>query len=151
MKITKLEEQSIRLVISLAMRNGRATLPELAKAEHLTEALVAKIMGKLRRGGIIQALRGRTGGYALVPSPETLTVAAVIRSLGRPVFEGCASAGVGKSDMGDSCPHISDCSLRPVWNHLSDAVTDTLDRITVSHLLTREHPMRRRMAGLKAL
>lgn len=151
MKITKLEEQSIRLIVSLATREGRATLPELAKAEHLTEALVAKIMGKLRKGGIIRALRGRTGGYALIPPPESLTVAAIIRSLGKPVFEGCASAKTGKGDKGDRCPHISDCSLRPVWNHLSDAVTDTLDRITVSQLLTREHPMRTHLAGLKAL
>ena len=147
MKITKLEEQSIRLVVSLAHRNGRATLPELAKAEHLTEALVAKIMGKLRKGGIIQALRGRTGGYALVPAPDDLTVAAVIRSLGKPVFEGCASAKGEETH----CPHVSDCSLRPVWNHLSAAVTDTLDRITISQLLTREHPMRRHLAALKSL
>ena len=147
MKITKLEEQSIRLVVTLAGRDGRATLPELARAEHLTEALVAKIMGKLRKGGIIRALRGRTGGYALIPPPEELTVAAVIRSLGRPVFEGCASA----KGEGDHCPHVSDCSLRPVWNYVSAAVTDTLDRIPISQLLTREHPMRAHLAGLKAL
>ncbi len=151
MKITKLEEQSIRLVVSLAVRDGRATLPELARAEHLTEALVAKIMGKLRKGGLIRALRGRTGGYALIPSPDTLTVAAVIRSLGKPVFEGCASAASVKGDVGGRCPHISDCSLRPVWNHLSEAVTDTLDRITVSQLLTREQPMRRHLSSLKML
>lgn len=149
MKITKLEEQSLRLVVSLARRGGRASLTELATAEHLTEALTAKIMGKLRTGGIIRALRGRTGGYALAVPPDTLTVAAVIRSLGKPVFEGCSSA---KNNKGDApCPHISDCSLRPVWDHLFAAVTDTLDSITVAKLLQQEHPMRRHLAELKAM
>ena len=144
MKITKLEEQSIRLVVTLALRSGRATLPELSAAEGLTEALTAKLMGKLRRGGIIRALRGRTGGYALIPSPKTLTVAEVIRALGKPVFEGCAAE---KGSLGVSCPHIADCSLRPVWNHLSTAITDTLDRITISNLLEKERPSSRRRAG----
>ena len=143
MKISKLEEQSIRLVVTLALRGGRATLPELALAEGLTEAMTAKLMGKLRKGGIIQALRGRTGGYALIPAPEDLTVSAVIRSLGNPVFEGCASDS-GALDA--VCPHISGCSLRPVWNHLARAVTDTLDRITISQLIAQERPAARRRA-----
>jgi Rrf2 family protein len=144
-KITRLEEESIRLVVALAKSGGRSTLPELARAERMTEALVAKIMGRLRKGGIIRALRGRLGGYELIPSPETLTVAAIIRALGQSVFEGCAS----QKDKGSPCPHISDCSLRPVWNHLASAVTDTLDRITVSQLFQNEHPMRKQLASLK--
>ena len=143
MKITKLEEQSIRLVISLALRDGRATLPSLSAAEGLTEALTAKLMGKLRKGGIVRALRGRTGGYALIPSPETLTVAAVIRALGKPVFEAC---NLDRGAHGVPCPHVEDCSLRPVWNHLSAAVSDTLDRITIAELLKKERPSFRREA-----
>ncbi len=147
MKITRLEEESIRLVVTLAKRGGRATLPELAEAERMTEALTAKIMGRLRKGGIIRALRGRAGGYALIPSPDTLTVAAIIRALGQSVLEGCAS----HHDKERPCPHMSDCSLRPMWNHLSSAVTDTLDRITVKQLFLTEHPMRVQLASLKAV
>ena len=148
MKITKLEEQSLRLTVSLARRGGKASLAELAEAEHLTEASVAKIMGRLRKGGIIRALRGRTGGYALIPSAETLTAAGVIRALGKPVFESCASAQGNRSAP---CPHISDCSLRPIWNYLSSAITDTLDRITISQLLRQEHPVRQHLADLKVM
>jgi Rrf2 family protein len=146
-KISRLEEESIRLVVTLAKRGGRATLPELALAERMTEALTAKIMGRLRKGGIIRALRGRSGGYALIPSPDTLTVAAIIRALGLSVFEGCASY----KDKSTPCPHTADCSLRPMWNHVSSAVTDTLDRITVTQLFLNEHPMRKQLASLKAI
>ena len=146
MKITKLEEQSIRLVVTLAKGAGQMTLPMLAEAENLSEALVAKIMGQLRNGGIITAARGRTGGYELAHDAETLTVAAVIRALGKPLLEGCASELGGES----LCPHSADCSLRPIWQHLQAEIENTLERITVSQLLRHESGMRARLSGLKA-
>jgi Rrf2 family protein len=148
MKISKLEEQSIRLVVALAKGPKQMTLPMLAEAEHFSEALVAKIMGQLRNGGIIKAARGRAGGYELAHAPEALTVAAIIRSLGKPILEGCVS--VGSSSSADMCPHIADCSLRPIWQHLQSEITETLDRITVSELLSREQGMRKHLARLKA-
>lgn len=146
MKITKLEEQSIRLVVTLAKGEGQMTLPMLAEAENLSEALVAKIMGQLRNGGIITAARGRTGGYELAHDPENLTVAAVIRALGKPLLEGCASETGGAS----LCPHSADCSLRPIWQHLQAEIENTLDRITVSELMHHEPGMRAHLSGLKA-
>lgn len=148
MKITKLEEQSIRLAVCLARGGGQKTLAELSREEHLSEALVAKIMGKLRRGGIVIASRGRTGGYELSDTPESVTVAAVIRALGRPIFVGCAS---DRGEGVNTCPHISDCSLRPIWEHLSVEVTHTLDRITLSELLNKERHIRERVRELRVV
>ena len=149
MKISKIEEQSIRLGVCLAKNGGQMALAELAVKENLSEALVAKIMGKLRRGGIITAARGRTGGYELVGSPDDITVAAVIRGLGRPIFEGCAADRLVESSS--PCPHLSDCSLRPIWEHLSSEVTRTLDRITLSTLMQKEGRIRDRVQNLKAV
>ena len=148
MKISKIEEQSIRLVVTLAKGPGQMTLPMLAEAEHLSEALVAKIMGQLRNGGIITAARGRTGGYELAHSPDNLTVAAVITALGRPILDGCASTSGGVDDA--ICPHIENCSLRPIWEHLQAEITETLERITISALLNREPKMKKHLAGLRA-
>ncbi len=147
MKITKLEEQSIRLAVALAKREGQMTLSELSDQEKLSEALIAKIMGRLRRGGIVHAARGRAGGYELMESPAAVSVAAVIRALGRPLFEGCYSA----SDAATQCPHLSDCTLRPIWEHLQTAVTRTLDQITLSDLVQKERHIRDRVAGLRVV
>jgi Rrf2 family protein len=148
MKITKIEEQSIRLAVCLARGGGQKTLSDLSREEQLSEALVAKIMGKLRRGGVVLASRGRTGGYELADTPSNITVAAVIRALGRPIFEGCASE---RGDGARTCPHISDCSLRPIWEHLSEEVTHTLDRITLSELLKKERHIRDRVRALRVV
>ncbi len=148
MKITKLEEHSIRLAVCLARGGGQKTLADLSGEEHLSLALVAKIMGKLRRGGIVIASRGRTGGYELADTPSSVTVAAVIRALGRPIFEGCAGDQGGGAK---TCPHISDCSLRPIWEHLSGEVTHTLERITLSELLNKERHIRDKVRALRVV
>ncbi len=124
------------------------TLPELAEHERLSEALVAKVMGKLRRGGVVTAVRGRDGGYELTAPPNTLTVAAVLRSLGRPLLEGCFNSGYETAK--DPCPHVSDCSLRPIWEHLSSEITRLLDRITLAELLEKERYVREQIAEWQA-
>jgi Rrf2 family protein len=142
MKISKLEEQSIRLAVALARQGEQMTLSELSAEERLSEALIAKIMGRLRQGGIIRAARGRSGGYELVAPPDELTVAAVIRALGRPLFNGCYTKA------SEPCPHESDCTLKPIWEYLQSAVAHTLDQITLSDLVKKERYVRDRMAFL---
>lgn len=148
MKITKLEEQSIRLAVALARSGEQMTLSELAKQEMLSEALIAKIMGKLRRGGVVKAVRGRTGGYELMEPPDDLSVAAVMRALGRPLFEGCYSPS---ESSGTPCPHLSDCTLRPIWDHLQSEVTHTLDQITIADLVHKERHIRDRVSNLRVV
>ncbi len=146
MKITKMEEQGIRLALCLAQKDGQMTLPDLAEHERLTEALVAKVMGKLRRGGVVKAVRGRSGGYALTLPAESISVAAVFRALGRPLLQGCYNSGAESEP--DPCPHVAECSLRPIWHHLEEKITDVLDSITLADLLEEERLVRARVAKL---
>ena len=145
MKLTKLEEQGLRLSMALARRGGQMTLPELAEEEHLSEALVAKVLGKLRVGGVVNAARGRNGGYELVAPPEQTAVSAVMRALGRPLVEGCFN----EEHHDDACcPHKSACSLRPVWETLEEKVTEILSQVTLADLVRRESDVRLRLAEI---
>lgn len=141
MKITKVEEQGIRLVITLARRGEQMTLPELAQIEQLSEALVAKVMGQLRRGGLIKAIRGRTGGYELKQPPEKITVTAVLRALGKAPLQACYNNGYEGTDS-DPCPHVSDCGLRPVWEYVGERITEALDSVTISDIVQKERVVR---------
>ena len=112
-RVTRAEEQAVRLTMRLATAGGQVTLASLAGAEQLPEPTVAKLLGMLRRGGVVDAVRGRHGGYVLADTPESITAGSVIRS-------------------------ISGCGLRPVWQHLGDRVSEVLEQTTVADLLKRE-------------
>ena len=146
MKLTKLEEQGLRLAMALARGGGQMTLPELAEGELLSEALAAKVLGKLRVGGIVNASRGRNGGYELAAPPERTAVSAVMCALGRPLVEGCFN----EAQHDDArCPHKDGCCLRPIWETLEEKVTEILSQVTLADLIRRESDVRLRLVEIE--
>src|SRR5438309_9719801 len=90
MKITSQEEFGLRCLLRLAhaAEGGQSlSIPEIAAAEGMSPAYVAKILAILRQGGLIESVRGRAGGYRLAGSPGDFTLAAVMAVLGEPLFE----------------------------------------------------------------
>jgi Rrf2 family protein len=146
MKVTKVEEQGLRLALALARGQGRGTLAELARGERLSIALAAKILAKLRRGGVIRAVRGRHGHYELNAEPATISVARVLRSLETSLVRGCFNSRPCIDQ--EICPHGQDCSLRPVWRHLEHQVAGVLDQLSLADLLQDEGEVRRQVVGL---
>jgi Rrf2 family protein len=134
-RVTRAEEQAVRLTMRLALTGGQQTLANLAGAERLPEPTVAKLLGMLRRGGVVEAVRGRHGGYVLAGTPESISAAAVIRSVsGEQVFSFPCEEPGSEPD----CPRTTDCGLRPVWRYLGDRVAGVLEQTTVADLLKRE-------------
>ena len=144
-RVTRAEEQAVRLTMRLATEGGQKTLGELAVDEQLPEPTVAKLLGMLRRGGVVNAVRGRHGGYVLADTPEAISAGAVIRSVsGEDVFEfPCHDA-----DEPPDCPRNTDCGLRPVWRHLGERVAEVLEQTSIADLLKREATQSRTLQEL---
>ncbi|MFH1842271.1 MAG: Rrf2 family transcriptional regulator, partial [bacterium] len=136
LKMTKTQEQAVRLSLRLADSACQQTLSELAAQETLPEPMVAKLLGQLRRGGVVTAVRGRHGGYNLAGSPAKVSVAAILRAIGgEPAPEPpCVTA----PEKVDNCPRVDDCGLRSVLRHLQIQVTHLLDNTSLEDLLHAE-------------
>jgi len=136
LRITKAEDQTVRLVMRLASTGEQMTLGQLAEQESLPEPTVAKLLGLLRRGGVVEAIRGRHGGYILARPAAEISAAEVLRSLGtdpapdHPCVEDPVNGG--------GCPRTEDCGLRAVWRHLQLQVAGLLDKTTIADLLRVE-------------
>jgi len=144
-RVTRAEEQAVRLTMRLAADGVQKTLSELAERENLPEPTVAKLLGMLRRGGVVQAVRGRHGGYVLAGTPEGISAGAVIRSVcGDEVFE----FPCHDPDEPPDCTRGNDCGLRPVWRHLGEKVSEVLEQTTIADLLRREETASRNLQEL---
>src|SRR5262245_39720263 len=88
MKISAQEEYGLRCLLRLAQSgdNASATLPEIAAAEGLSVAYAAKLLSVLRQAGLIESVRGRSGGYRLAQAPETIGLGSLLLTLGEPLF-----------------------------------------------------------------
>lgn len=55
---------------------------ELATAQELPEPMLEQLLLRLRRAGLLEARRGRLGGYRLLPPAHQIAVATVLAALG---------------------------------------------------------------------
>lgn len=133
MRITKAEEYGLRLVIRLAAEGGQLTIRELADQERLPEATVAKIVGRLRRAGVVVAERGRNGGYALTRAADQITIARVVEAFDERIYDPtfCDRMSPGH----ETCAHSTSCGLRPVWRGLTAVIGEFLAGITVADVV----------------
>ena len=138
MKITATEEYGMRCMLQLALHSGQTVpLSELATAEGIALPFAAKVLLRLRRAGLVVAVRGRHGGYALASPPEEVTVLRVLKALGKPLFDATFCRDHGSPDAAD-CFRLTDCSLRPVWAHLDALLRRFFEQTTLADLASGE-------------
>ena len=141
MKLTSQEEYGLRCLLRVGREEAgdSLTIPELARAEGISEPNVAKMMRILRRGGFVKSTRGQSGGYALSRPAEQIVVGHVLAVLGGRLYEPAFCDG--HSGLERLCTHMPDCSIRSVWRMVQQAVDQLLGKLTLKDLLKTEPEM----------
>ena len=131
MKLTALEENSLRCLVKLARnfkKSAPTTIREMSEAEELSTAYVGKVMAMLTKGDLVGATRGVQGGYTLTRAPEAITLAQIFRA----VNEG---KGDALSEMYCCDPGMAslegNCSVNGVWLQLSRHINEFLESVTL--------------------
>jgi len=133
MRVSKAEEYGIRLVASLASTGGQLTTRELAQREGLPEPTVSKVVSRLRRAGLVEASRGRRGGYTLARPAAELSLDRVVEACSERSFDRSFCARM--TPTGQDCVHAHRCGLKPVWRNLEAVIASFLARVTVADVL----------------
>ena len=141
MKLTSQEEYGLRCLLRVgrAGEGGSVTIPELSRAEGISEPNVAKMMRILRRGGFVTSTRGQSGGYTLSRAAGDIAVGQVVAVLGGRLYEPAFCDGHAGVEL--SCTHMPDCSIRSVWRMVQLAIDQVLGKITLKDLLKSEPEM----------
>lgn len=141
MKLSSQEEYGVRCLLRVgrAGEGGSITIPELARAEGISEPNVAKMMRILRRGGFVTSTRGQSGGYTLSRPAGDIALGQVVAVLGGRLYEPAFCDGHAGVEI--SCTHMPDCSIRSVWRMVQQAVDQVLGKITLKDLLKSEPEM----------
>jgi Rrf2 family protein len=107
------------------------TAKELAKGSELPYELLAKVLQKLARAGIIRSLQGVRGGYSLARRPEEVTVSTVIRVIeeSKPMVAECYTEGP------ESCYLFGVCTIRRPLGKLQRNLNVLFDEMTVSEII----------------
>lgn len=136
MLISQKCQYALRAVFELALRRGEGPvkIADIAEAQAIPIRFLEVILGQLKQGGFLGSQRGSEGGYALLRSPEALTVGEVIRFVQGPV--GPVSCLTGKARK--SCQLQGDCVFMPMWRRVQDAMSQVYDGTTFQDLADEE-------------
>lgn len=149
MQLTAQEEYGLRCLLQVAkvdvaaeQESGEQRLlriPEIAEAEGLSPEYTAKLMRLLRRGGLVESIRGAGGGYKLAQPAREVTLWEVMNVIGTPLFsEDFCETHPGQLQ---DCVHATDCSIRAMWRWMGEALRVGLQGLTLADLLRGEASM----------
>ena len=75
-------EYALRAVVWLAAQDGAShTTEQISHATEVPAPYLSKVLQTLGKAGIVRSQRGQGGGFFLEPSPEELTVLAVVNAV----------------------------------------------------------------------
>jgi len=130
MRISKKAYYGLRAVLTLAQAKEPLSIHTIAETEHLPEDYLEKILQILRRGGIVEAKKGTSGGYALAKPIEKLSTWDVLRVLDGPIKMFMPPV---KGEL--PCLQVSHCQTNQVWRVLEEKIEQTLSAITLQSIL----------------
>lgn len=104
---------------------------EISREYDIPYDLLAKVLQKLARTGVIRSTQGVRGGYMLAKDPRELTVANVIRMIEeeRPMIAECYVEGP------DSCDIFSSCTIRKPLGKVQRNLNVLFDKMTLQEII----------------
>lgn len=110
------------------------TIGDVAKAQHVPQRYLEGIMNQLRKGEVLEAQRGRHGGYRLARTPREITVGDVVRVIDGPIR---AVTCVEETKATD-CPMRESCVFLPTWHRVQNAIDQAMDSSNFEQLVQME-------------
>lgn len=74
----------LHALIHLSLRERVMSSAEIAKMLSINAVVVRRMLAGLRENGLIETTRGRSGGWCVTRSLDSISVAEVFEALGRP-------------------------------------------------------------------
>ena len=112
LRLSKKTDYALMAMKHLALKGdgGSASAREIAERYDIPLELMAKILQRLVRRGLLVSHQGTRGGYLLARTPQTISVADVIQAVDGPVTVTACSVD------DHACGQYAKCSIRdPLW------------------------------------
>ncbi len=114
---------------------------QIAASASVPYPLLAKIVGQLRRAGLVNAERGKHGGILLARPAKEITIQDVVIAMDGP-------------DVLNDCPLFltpcnceKECSLHPLWRPARDAVVRFFENSTLQDVANARQGMQKVSVG----
>lgn len=134
LRLSKLTDYAVVVLVRLAASNAVQTSPGIAAATGIPEPTVAKVLKALSAVNLVASQRGPRGGYRLNRSLRAIPIADVIAAIDGPIaLTACVEGATG-------CEAHGLCPMRGRWDPVNDAISRALSNITLADMQSAPLP-----------
>ncbi len=130
LRLSKKADYALMAMKHLALREGRgsSSAREIAEEYAIPVELMAKVLQRLARRGLLTSQQGTRGGYQLSRTSVSISVAEVIQAIDGPLTVTACSA------HNEQCGQFAKCNVRdPLWK-IRERIITALATCSVSEL-----------------
>lgn len=129
LKLTKKADYGLIALRHLASAPGAtSSTKDIADTYHLPVPLLAKVLQKLTRAGILKSVAGTNGGYKLARDARRISALEVVRAIDGPVILTHCFTEHGVCDQSENC------TVREPLRRVHEAILDLLNKFTITDL-----------------
>ena len=138
LRLSKKADYALMAMKHLALRAdaGASSAREIAEHYDIPIELMAKVLQRLARSGLLTSLQGTRGGYILARPAALVSVADVIQAVDGPLS--VTACGTGATE--ENCEQFAKCNVRdPLWK-IKDRILLALAACSVAEIATDTVP-----------
>ena len=130
LRLTKKADYGLMALKFLAEHSDQVSVSarDIAEAYHIPPQLLAKVLQRLAKVGILRSHAGMSGGYSLLKNPREITAFEVIRAIDGPLF--ITSCGTSQR----SCDLTDSCTIKEPLARVNDSISGLLQKISIADL-----------------
>ncbi len=131
MRLTKQTNYAVRILMYCAANGDNLSrIPEIARAYHVSELFLFKILQPLTKADLVETVRGRNGGVRLGRAAETISLLDVVK-----VTEDSFSMAECFEEGSVNCPLIDSCGLNVALHRALNAFFTVLAEYSIEDLV----------------
>jgi Rrf2 family protein len=132
MQLSTKGRYAVLAMIELARHDAATSLPlsAIAERQQISTAYLEQLFMKLRRNGLVKAIRGPKGGYRLALKPSEISIATIMSATDENVcMNRCSPEHL------DWCLGTEKCAAHELWEALQNHIADFLGSVTLQDVL----------------
>jgi Rrf2 family protein len=133
LEVTRQADYALRAVTEIArLPDGeRIATATIAAQQNIPLPFLAKIVSQLVVRGVLETVRGASGGVSLARSAETISMREIIEAIDGPISLNRCTREPSVCGQSDSCPFCE------IFVEAQQALTNRLDNTNIQDLVSR--------------
>jgi len=126
-QLSKKSDYGLIALKHLAQHSGSISAREIATEYKIPAPLLAKVLQKLVRKGLLVSQQGINGGYVLARDPAKISIVDVLEAIDGPI-------GMTPCERGSNCEQMERCSVRDPLMKIKVKVVQVLGDTSIYEL-----------------